>query len=216
MLAKLSNLLVADAMRIAGMQDLGPVAFLPLATGMAITVTLLALKAARPATARWGSCSAVDHMQRFGIPAGPAQHHLLCFPAPALLGATPGCCCPSQQASTGGCRWVLWPRIDQKTCLKAIVSAGLGVVVVPMLREGDQLRTDLQAVRHHIERLGPDNIVAVVSTTSCFAPRSADGVVELARLAASAGKGNCRCYPAAGLAGAEQGGLHLLLSAAHA
>ena len=53
MLAKLSNLLVADAMRIAGMQDLGPVTLLPLATGMAITVTLLALKAARPTTARW-------------------------------------------------------------------------------------------------------------------------------------------------------------------
>lgn len=105
---------------------------------------------------------------------------------------------------------MLWPRIDQKTCLKAIISAGLEVIVAPMLREGDQLRTDLQAVRHHIERLGPDNVVAVVSTTSCFAPRSADDVVELARLAASAGEDSCRCNAVAGLVGAEQGRLHLL------
>ena len=192
MLAKLSNLLVADAMRIAGMQDLGPVTLLPLATGMAITVTLLALKAARPATARCGGALVPIPCSALACLAGPAQHHLLCYPAPALLGATPGSCCPSRPASTGGCRWILWPRIDQKTCLKAIVSAGLEAVVVPMLRQGDQLRTDLQAVSHHIERLGPDNIVAVVSTTSCFAPRSADDVVELARLAASAGEDGCR------------------------
>ena len=98
--------------------------------------------------------------------------------------------------------------------MKAVVSAGLELVVVPMLREGDQLRTDLQAVRHHIERLGPDNIVAVVSTTSCFAPRSADNVVELARLAASAGEDSCRCNPIACFVGAEQGRLHLLPSLA--
>ena len=98
----------------------------------------------------------------------------------------------------------MWPRIDQKTCMKAVVSAGLELVVVPMLREGDQLRTDLQVVRHHIERLGPDNIVAVVSTTSCFAPRSADNVVELARLAASAGEDSCRCNPIACFVGASK------------
>ena len=80
MLAKLSNLLVADAMRIAGMQDLGPVTLLPLATGMAITVTLLALRAARPATARWSGALPPTTCSAWAFPAGPAQHHLLCFP----------------------------------------------------------------------------------------------------------------------------------------
>ena len=95
MLAKLSNLLVADAMRIAGMQDLGPVTVLPLATGMAITVTLLALKAARPATARCSDALLPTTCSALAFPAEPAQHQWLCFPAPALLGATLGSCCPS-------------------------------------------------------------------------------------------------------------------------
>ena len=86
MLAKLSNLLVADAIRIAGMQDLGPVTLLPLATGMAIAVTLLALKAARPATARCAGALEPTTCTALAFSPGPAQHHLLCLPAPALLG----------------------------------------------------------------------------------------------------------------------------------
>ena len=48
LLAKRANLLVADALRQAGMLDVGAVTVLPLATGMALTLTLLALKAKRP------------------------------------------------------------------------------------------------------------------------------------------------------------------------
>lgn len=43
-----------------------------------------------------------------------------------------------------GARSVLWPRIDQKTCLKAITAAGLTPVVLEMQLVGDELRTDLQ------------------------------------------------------------------------
>ncbi len=48
MLAKLASLLAADALRLAGLADLGPVTVLPLATGMALTLTLLALRPIRP------------------------------------------------------------------------------------------------------------------------------------------------------------------------
>jgi len=41
-------------------------------------------------------------------------------------------------------RYVLWPRIDQKTCLKSIKASGFEPVVVPMRREGDQLVTDVE------------------------------------------------------------------------
>ena len=41
-------------------------------------------------------------------------------------------------------RYVLWPRIDQKTCLKSIQASGFEPVVVPMRREGDQLVTDVE------------------------------------------------------------------------
>lgn len=49
LISKLATLLVSDALKIAGMKDIGPVIVLPLATGMAITMTLLSVKAKRPA-----------------------------------------------------------------------------------------------------------------------------------------------------------------------
>ena len=138
LLVKLTNILTKHALMVAGMLDVKAVTVLPVATGMAITLTLLAMKAARPKTARY----------------------------------------------------VLWPRIDQQTCLKAVVSAGLELVVIQNLLLGDQLSTDLPAIIAQIEALGPANIVCVVSTTSCFAPRGADKVVEIAKLCSSTGIGH--------------------------
>ena len=56
------------------------------------------------------------------------------------------------------------------------------LVVIPNVLEGDQLRTDLGQLRAAIDRLGADSVVAVLSTTSCFAPRAADRLVEIAKL----------------------------------
>lgn len=88
------------------------------------------------------------------------------------------------------CRYVLWPRIDQKTCLKAIVAAGLTPVPVPPRLEGDELATDVGALRDLIAKLGAPTVVCVVTTTSCFAPRGPDALVEVARLCAEAGVGH--------------------------
>ena len=138
LLVKLTNILTKHALMVAGMLDVKAVTVLPVATGMAITLTLLAMKAARPKAARY----------------------------------------------------VLWPRIDQKTCLKAVVSAGLELVVIQNVLRGDQLSTDMDAIVAQVEQLGADNIVCVVSTTSCFAPRGADKVVEIAKLCSSIGIGH--------------------------
>lgn len=43
--------------------------------------------------------------------------------------------------------------------------------VVELLRDGDQLATDVAAIEAAVERLGADGVAAVVTTTSCFAPR---------------------------------------------
>ena len=59
LLARLANLLVQDALGLAGMADVGAVTVLPLATGMALTLTLLALKAARGPDAK---CALQLHM----------------------------------------------------------------------------------------------------------------------------------------------------------
>ena len=52
LLARLTNLLAADALGVAGVGDVGGALVLPLATGMALTTVLLALRGEVPPTAR--------------------------------------------------------------------------------------------------------------------------------------------------------------------
>ena len=163
------------------MCDLGPVTVLPLATGMALTMTLLAL----PSIAAGGD--GMGDGDRSGAGAGGGDRG-------------------------GGRRRVLWSRIDQKTCLKAITAAGLEPVVIELLKQGDELVTDVevcllnyrspilciqckkirslppvrfgdpaQGIRLKLEELG-DSVACVVTTTSCFAPRAPDNVVAVAKL----------------------------------
>lgn len=71
---------------------------------------------------------------------------------------------------------MIWSRIDQKTCLKAIASANLIPVVIEPVLCGDELQTDLPALEAKLEELGPENVTCIVTTTSCFAPRACDDV----------------------------------------
>lgn len=84
-------------------------------------------------------------------------------------------------------KYVVWPRIDQKSCFKSILSAGLTPLIVENTLdavdgEGGQLRTDMDAVRTLVGLHGSDAILCVMSTTSCFAPRGFDKVDEIAQL----------------------------------
>ena len=79
-------------------------------------------------------------------------------------------------------RYVLWCRIDQKACFKAIYTAGLIPVVINTIQDGDLVRTNLDELRAKIEELGRDNVLCVLSTTSCFAPRARDDVETIATM----------------------------------
>lgn len=52
-------------------------------------------------------------------------------------------------------------------------------MIVENVLEGDELRTDLEAVERKIEELGAENILCLHSTTSCFAPRVPDRSCKL-------------------------------------
>jgi O-phospho-L-seryl-tRNASec:L-selenocysteinyl-tRNA synthase len=78
--AKVAASMTLDLLHMAGLQRAARCLLLPVATGMAIVLTLLALRARRPAA-----------------------------------------------------RYVLWPRVDQKSCLKAIQAAGSTPVFVRVL-----------------------------------------------------------------------------------
>merc|ERR1711865_488087 len=128
LIVQLTNYMAAHALKLAGMQKMR-CHVLPLATGMTITVSLLAMKNNK------------------------------------------------KQA-----QYVLWPRIDQKTCLKAMLSAGLTPVPIENVLEGDMLRTDLEAIEAKIQELGAENVLAIVTTSSCFSPRVPDKLVEIAEI----------------------------------
>lgn len=131
MIVQLTNYMAAHALRLSGFSNIKSCIVLPAATGMALSLTLIALRQHRPA----------------------ATH-------------------------------IIWPRIDQKTCLKSIPTAGLTPVVIENIQEGDELRTDVAAVERAIEELGAERVLCILSTTSCFAPRAHDKVEDLAVLAA--------------------------------
>ncbi|RLN74641.1 hypothetical protein BBJ28_00020021 [Nothophytophthora sp. Chile5] len=86
-------------------------------------------------------------------------------------------------------RYVIWSRIDQKSCFKAILAAGLTPLVLEnvLIAEedgalGGQLKTDLAGMVALLDEHGGDRVLAVLSTTSCFAPRAYDSVEEIAQL----------------------------------
>jgi O-phospho-L-seryl-tRNASec:L-selenocysteinyl-tRNA synthase len=125
---QLTRTIVLDLARKSGLDRAKQCLLLPVATGMAISLTLMTLKEERNG------------------------------------------------------KFVIWPRVDQKTCIKAIYTAGLIPVVAENLLDGDEIVTDLEAVEKEILEKGSENILCIMSTTSCFAPRSPDDVIGLGKL----------------------------------
>ncbi|XP_071956294.1 O-phosphoseryl-tRNA(Sec) selenium transferase-like [Antedon mediterranea] len=105
-----------------------------------------------------------------------------CFIVPTATGMALVLCMLAlrQQRPLG--KYVIWPRIDQKSCFKAIITAGYQPVVIENILEGDELTTNLPEIEKKIEELGADNIACVYSTTTCFAPRVPDKLEEIASI----------------------------------
>jgi len=78
---------------------------------------------------------------------------------------------------------VLWSRIDQKSCYKAILTAGLRCIVLPTKEhpDTDEVSTDLDALKAALDEYGK-RILAVLTTTSCFCPRVPDEVDAVAKM----------------------------------
>lgn len=84
-------------------------------------------------------------------------------------------------------KYVLWSRIDQKTSLKCIEAAGMTPIVMdltPTPVDGSEqpfFVLDAGTVEATISRVGVDNIICVLLTTSCFAPRVPDDPLRIGR-----------------------------------
>jgi len=80
-------------------------------------------------------------------------------------------------------RFVIWPRIDQKSCFKSIFTAGMLPLVVENKIVDNQMVTDVEAIRSLMVQYG-EQILCVLATTSCFAPRQPDSIDQIAELCA--------------------------------
>lgn len=119
---------------------------------------------------------------------------------PVATGMALFLCLAALKQQRPGAEAVVWCRCDQNSAIKAVALAGLRLEVVEMKLVGEALETDVEAVRARVEQLGVEKVACVFryeekgtsekmlkslyfsSTTSCFAPRVPDNVVELARL----------------------------------
>jgi len=127
---------------------------------------------------------ALDAIHIAGIKAAKA-----CCVLPAATGLTMTLVFLALRQLRPAGRYVVWSRIDQKSCFKAISAAGLKPVVVELKRiEGsDALGTDVPGIRAAVERVTAEEVLCICTTTSTFAPRVPDSVDEVALLAAELG-----------------------------
>ncbi|XP_013789882.2 O-phosphoseryl-tRNA(Sec) selenium transferase-like isoform X1 [Limulus polyphemus] len=104
------------------------------------------------------------------------------FVVPMATGMSLVLCLLTLRHRRKGAKYVIWPRIDQKSCFKCMLTAGFEPVIVQNKLYEDELRTDIEALEKSIEELKAENIVCVLTTTSCFAPRTPDRLEEVAKL----------------------------------
>ena len=106
------------------------------------------------------------------------------FLVPMATGMTLALCMTTLRSARPDARFVVWPRIDQKSCFKSIAAASLQPLVVENVLNGDQLETDVAGIEAAIARVGAEQVCCVLTTTSCFAPRAHDSLEEVARVCA--------------------------------
>ena len=87
-------------------------------------------------------------------------------------------------------KYIIWPRMDQKTCFKAILTCGL----IPIIIDGI-INENTGAVETNISEIktiltnanlnkypAKEEILCILTTTSCFAPRISDNIIEISKL----------------------------------
>ena len=122
----------------------------------------------------------LDVIQTVGVPNTKA-----CFVAPMATGMSLVLCLLALRQKRPNAKYVIWPRIDQKSCFKSILTAGFTPVIINnKILDNYSLETDVEEIEDKINELKAENIVCVLSTTSCFAPRNADNLESISKLCA--------------------------------
>ncbi|CAM41839.1 SLA/LP autoantigen-like protein [Leishmania braziliensis MHOM/BR/75/M2904] len=215
LLYKVTNVLMLDLIRQAGAPSTAAAVVVPMATGMTLALVLRCV--AKTRTEELLKEAGAAPLQRTvtkdsmnATSAARVQESRMCEDDRTKQDRT---CVSAPEAP----RYVIWPRIDQKTALKCIDAAGLVPVPVqlrpalPLARSaapyactdsgslsrnqasiGSPSTSSLSSslfLECHVDDVatavntvgGPSQVVCVLSTTSCFAPRLPDNTVAIAQ-----------------------------------
>jgi len=109
-----------------------------------------------------------------------------CIVLPLATGMSISLCLRTLGKERPTAKYVIWSRIDQKSCFKAILSAGYIPLIVQNIiqHENDAILTNLDEINHLCNTIPREEILCVLSTTSCFAPRHPDSVDVIAKMCA--------------------------------
>lgn len=104
---------------------------------------------------------------------------------PMATGMTLALCLLTLKKNRADALYVVWPRIDQKSCFKCILTANcVPLVVENAINNDGSMSTNVSEIDRLLQLHG-DKILCVLATTSCFAPRQPDNVEAIGRLCKS-------------------------------
>ena len=118
-----------------------------------------------------------DALRRLGVPS--VQD---CFVAPLATGMSLTLIFLTLRQDKPRAKYIIWSRIDQKSCFKSMTTAGFEPIIISPVLVGDELHTDTARIAAFLQETDPELIAAVLTTTSCFAPRACDDVEAVAVL----------------------------------
>lgn len=127
---------------------------------------------------------ALDAIRFLGIAGAKAA-----MVVPVATGMALSLCLGAWRHTKRRAKFVVFLRVDQKSCFKSIFAAGFEPIIIDGIQEtmmSDGLTTDLTALKVVLEKQ-KDEIIAVLSTTSCFAPRQPDNLIAIGELCAKYG-----------------------------
>lgn len=101
---------------------------------------------------------------------------------PLCTGMSLFLCLTSLKKERPKSKHVIWCRCDQKSAMKSVNLAGLELVVVEGIIQGDSIITNEKEILAKMDELGEEKICCVMSTSSCFAPRVCDNLEGISKL----------------------------------
>ena len=169
LLAKLSNAMALDALQVAGLVEMKACIVVPCATGLSLSMCLLALRELEGPQKNTVIWLRIDQKSCLK---GIALAGMKIVVVEGTRNIRKGSAAPFRR--TKGSQKQKNKKKDEDSKEEDSKEE------VP--EEGDEILTDASAISMELERLGSDSVLAVVSTTSCFAPRCPDDAEAVGKI----------------------------------